>query len=334
MFVEFIKDWRRRSRLGRHFSRQLRRHGAARGRVKVLARAGEWHVADLEKARHLTVRLASSAEWDAEQRYRLPPALHVFSLTAPSVKAALVNLHDLEVGMTSAHFSFSSNAPNAILIPDADFYCFDAYQDLRGELGGQRPWRDRGNTIFWRGSTTGIGALSNANGDYGGDYGAANILPRIRMCALLKSIPGVDAKIYSCVQSDKAAEHEASLRQAGLFGDKRPMQDWLDDKYAIDIDGNGNAWSNFFTRLLMGCCVIKVASPTGYRQWYYDRLEPWKHFVPARADLSDLADTIEWCRTHESDCALIASAGRDFAHAMTLETEMQDAARRIDEKLG
>ena len=45
------------------------------------------------------------------------------------------------------------------------------------------------------------------------------------------------------------------------------------------------AGPTFFTRLLMGCCVIKVASPFGYRQWYYGDLVPWRHYVPVAADM-------------------------------------------------
>lgn len=61
-------------------------------------------------------------------------------------------------------------------------------------------------------------------------------------------------------------------------------------RFALDVDGNTNAWANLFQRLLLGCCVIKVASPFGYRQWYYDDLVPWVHYVPVRADMADLVD--------------------------------------------
>ena len=46
-------------------------------------------------------------------------------------------------------------------------------------------------------------------------------------------------------------------------------------KFQIDIDGNTNSWPGLFQKLLTGSAILKVASPYGYRQWYYDRLRPW-----------------------------------------------------------
>jgi hypothetical protein len=136
------------------------------------------------------------------------------------------------------------------------------------------------------------------------------------------------------VQSKDAECDEVRLRQVGIFGDTIARETWLDRKFALDIDGNTNAWTNFYIRLLYGCCVIKVGSPAGFRQWYYHRLEPWKHFVPARADLGDLAERIQWCRDHPTECAEIAANGRALALSMTIESETAYATGRINARLG
>jgi len=73
----------------------------------------------------------------------------------------------------------------------------------------------------------------------------------------------------------------------------------------------------------------EAAVAARFRQWYYDRLMPWRHFVPVRADMSDLVEKIAWCRGHDGECAAIAAAGRAFAHAVTVEAEIADAARRL-----
>ena len=57
-------------------------------------------------------------------------------------------------------------------------------------------------------------------------------------------------------------------------------EEWLNVRYHIAIDGNTLAWSSTFTRLLMGCCLLKPESPTGHRLWYSDRFKPWLHYVP------------------------------------------------------
>ena len=65
-------------------------------------------------------------------------------------------------------------------------------------------------------------------------------------------------------------------------------------------------------------------------QWYYDRLEPWVNFVPVRADLTDLAERLDWCRSHHAECEAIAAAGRSLAESLTLESQLQAAADKID----
>ena len=38
-----------------------------------------------------------------------------------------------------------------------------------------------------------------------------------------------------------------------------------------------------------------------------------QHWVPIRADLSDLEERIDWCRTHPAECAAIAHRGQRLA---------------------
>ena len=96
--------------------------------------------------------------------------------------------------------------------------------------------------------------------------------------------------------------------------------------FAIDIDGYTNAWSGLFVRLLMGCCVLKVESPTGHRQWYYPRMEAWRHYIPVAADLGDLQQQIDWCQSHEKECEQIANQGRELALSMHFKTVYQQAS--------
>ncbi|MEP7029452.1 MAG: glycosyl transferase family 90 [Pseudolabrys sp.] len=325
----FFKNWQARLRLTRRLSRKTPRQGWQRRRIKVVLREGSSRLVEIWKYPRVTVRLRLSAFPDGTYEDRLRVAIYAFVLTKPSVKSATISVDDVGGEITN-QITFSSNAAGALLIPDSDFFNNNAYQQFRGEIHRQRPWNERNDTIMWRGSTTGIGRIP----DDIQDYTAPDALPRLRLCALLKPLPDIDARIYQCVQAPDPVGLEAQLRAAGLFASYRQPHEWLDRKFAIDIDGNANAWSNLFTRLLMGCCVIKVSSPRHYRQWYYDRLEPWKNFVPVRADLTDLTEKIEWCRTHENECAQIAAAGQEMARAMTLDVEMQDAVRRLNERLG
>ena len=94
----------------------------------------------------------------------------------------------------------------------------------------------------------------------------------------------------------------------------------------IDIDGNSNSW-NALARFRMGCCVLRVESV--WRQWFHDRIAPWEHYVPVRADLSDLGERIQWCLDNDEAAAEIAARGRRFALATRFEDEMDAAAQSL-----
>jgi Glycosyl transferase family 90 len=264
------------------------------------------------------------------QHYRdhLPVVVHVFSRALAD--RVVAEIHDGDRWEAPGHVLFSNNQPDAILIPDPVFFNSDAYARHRAQLAGQRPWAERSDVIIWRGATTGVGLAPRACGD----LTSPAVLPRVRLCALLAGIEAVDARIYWVVQSDHPADDEAALVRAGLLGPRVDAEAWLDNKFALDIDGNTNAWSNLFTRLLFGCCVLKVASPHGYRQWYYDRLAPWETFVPVDADLGNLLERIDWCRAHPAECARIAAAGQALALSMTVRGETEFAVAQLNQSLG
>lgn len=100
-------------------------------------------------------------------------------------------------------------------------------------------------------------------------------------------------------------------------------------RHAIDIDGNASAWAGLFSKLILGNTVLKVNSAAGYRQWYYDRLIPFRNFIPVRADMSDLIEIAHWLGAHKAAAEEIAARGAALAQALTWQAVMDDAADRI-----
>jgi len=255
--------------------------------------------------------------------------VNIFARTAPDVEHGLAEISD---GAQSGRgiISFCSAVPGAILVPDCDFYSSGGYAAVRSMAAANGPmWEDRNATMVWRGGTTGKGLI--ATDDLALDD--IRLIPRTRLCLALRGMPEVDAKLSHVVQSAEPERDRTRLLAAGIVGDRLEASTWRGRKFAIDIDGNSNAWSNLFTRLLLGCCVIKVGSQRGYRQWYYDDLRPFEHFVPVAADLSDLIEKIDWCRAHDRECSAIASAGQQFALERTLDTELSNAVERLNRTL-
>jgi hypothetical protein len=228
---------------------------------------------------------------------------------------------------------FCSRHEASLLVPDRGFHASRGYESERRRAAAAPRFEDRDPGIVWRGSPTGQGhALADP---LVADNAA--LVQRVRMCLRMRDDPMTirgEADLRIVVNDTMPRQQVEAYRRAGISGPHVAQASWSGRRYAIDIDGHANAFSNFFLRLLYGCCVIKVASPLGFRQWYYDRLVPWEHFVPVVADLGDLGETLAWCRSHARECRRIAAAGQRVALAMTHASERRKAIEMLATRRG
>ena len=92
----------------------------------------------------------------------------------------------------------------------------------------------------------------------------------------------------------------------------------------VAIDGWANEWNGLFFKLLGGSAILWVASER-YRQWYHRELVPWKHYIPVRSDMSDLADRIKYVMNHSharnASLQRMAAEARRVAMRLSLRTE-------------
>ena len=124
---------------------------------------------------------------------------------------------------------------------------------------------------------------------------------------------------------------EHLLAASNLVGEAVPWQSHIGKRYNLDIDGNSSSWQGLFMKLLAGGVVLKVTSPHGFRQWYYDRLMPWVNFVPVCSDLSDIIEAVDRLRSSPKLAREIAGNGRKLALAMTIEAEIKLSAKAFVE---
>ncbi len=260
--------------------------------------------------------------WKFFGRLYSPSVLYWFSKCDPSVQFIKV---DFGEGTTpsEARFTFSSNRPDTIPLPDPHFFMKRGFHELDALAEQDKTsWFDRSDDIVWRGSATGTGQM------YFDDLFADNplIRQRIRLAYLTRG-SDVDFKF----SPNRFFQHfEFRMQQQGVTGESLPEESWVTRKYAIDIDGNVNTWSNFLVRLKLGCCVLKVDSEMRYRQWYYDHIKPWEHYVPVKADLSDFFERVEWARANPNEAFAIAQNGQEFARQMTFAKGREDAVALIE----
>jgi Glycosyl transferase family 90 len=219
--------------------------------------------------------------------------------------------------------SLCGYTPAHVLVPDAVFLESSGYRELGLEVATRWiPWRERRAQVFWRGSSTGV--PPRPDGDW-------RDIPRFKLCLKVQGSDNphlFDIAVSRIVQvSDPRTVDE--ITSAGVLQDVVPLIKFMDYRSAIDIDGNSSSWPGLFTKLMMGNTVIKVDSMHGYRQWYYDRLMPWKNFIPLSAAMSELEELAMWIEAHPDQAEAIAMNGRELAKSMAFDRVMADIAPQI-----
>lgn len=220
--------------------------------------------------------------------------------------------------------AFCSNRSDSILIPDVDFLNSCGYRQSSIDFATDPPsWEERLPIAFWRGTTTGVRTAMSWNS-----------LPRLKLCEISNQVEYqslFDVGVSSLAQTSKQEERE--IKAAGYIRNFVPLSSCNQYKFQIDIDGNTNAWSALFNKLLSGSVVLKVASPHHFCQWYYDELVPWVNYVPIKSDMSDLIEKIHWLLEHDDQAMEIGLNGKKLASRLTYDEELNKAFISINKAL-
>ena len=216
--------------------------------------------------------------------------------------------------------AFCSNFPDSLLIPDFEYLRNRAYRNhdqvVRNHAG---EWSQRKPMAVWRGITTGTFA--------GSDWRS---LPRVQLCEIASRRDDLfDVGLTRVTQFAGSDLARQELYRKKLMRPFMEAENWVKYKYQIDIDGQSNAWSGLFKKLMTGSPVLKVASPSHFRQWYYDRLVPFVNFIPVRSDMSDLIENLLWLHANDTAAQAIGRAGRELALSLDYENELAKARDAI-----
>lgn len=52
--------------------------------------------------------------------------------------------------------------------------------------------------------------------------------------------------------------------------------------------------------LLAGNSVV-LKQDSIYYEHFYNELQPWKHYIPFKSDLSDLLEKLQWAKEHDEE---------------------------------
>lgn len=168
-------------------------------------------------------------------------------------------------------------------------------------------WQNRSEVAWWRGSTTGRWLISGGHRTL--DNWAE--LPRSKLCNISKQHPDfLDASYVACAKCEPGV-WEAIVE---VLGAPDPagyptVEGQAQHKYLIDIDGEGFS-SRFALHLGMGVVYFKVE--TEYPTMLTEVALPYVHYMPVKADMSDLISQIVYAREHDTEMQRMAAAARDL----------------------
>ena len=170
-------------------------------------------------------------------------------------------------------------------------------------------WDQKKPTAVWRGASTGCGVTVETN-------------VRLRLASMgvseenLTSSPLLlDVGLTKWNLRARKLQGERYLRTIDIQSTGLTLvprltpQEQSTYKYIVHVDGHVAAF-RLSLEMGMGCCILLADSP--YRLWFSSMMEPMVHYVPVKADLSDLYDRIRWCRSNDKKCKKIAENARGF----------------------
>lgn len=165
------------------------------------------------------------------------------------------------------------------------------------------PWGDRVAVAFFRGTCTGSGTQIDTN----------QRLHLAHLSHVWQRPDLLDAALTGWNLRDKMTQHGLMTyikKQVFPFYVGRdnfvPFSEQARYKYLIYVQGHSAA-SRLTYLLRIGACILKIESSCEAPDlWYSSLLREWEHYIPVKADLSDLKEKIIWCKAHDELCRAVS----------------------------
>ena len=236
----------------------------------------------------------------------------------------IINKRDfpIETNVMPIYSFYSSNLFNNKCIPTNEDIGI-IFSETNEELKVRVPWEDKENIALFRGGLNGPGITKETN-------------QRLNLAFLDNSIESLDAKLttfnmrdrivlepknndknkklYDILKDDKIKKIITTISPQYLkeLNVNITKDNYINlekqSKYKYLIYCEGHSAANRYTALIKsGSIILKVESSCrASEMWYFHLLKPYVHYVPVKADLSDLNDQIEWCKNNDSKCKIIS----------------------------
>lgn len=184
-------------------------------------------------------------------------------------------------------FTYSGyiNDPIAILSPDRYFVETGGHKSLLNDIDSNRiDFNNKKNLLTWRGNIQNGYKTNFFNPENKNDLNQRMYFKHLYDNKLLKNVEYEDNSLT--------------------------IPEMMQYKYILDMDGWSNTWDATVWKLYSGSVLLKTDSV--FKQWYYDELKEWIHYIPVENDLSDLNQKIEWCIHNNEQCIEITNNAKQF----------------------
>jgi hypothetical protein len=96
-----------------------------------------------------------------------------------------------------------------------------------------------------------------------------------------------------------------------LFASNYMSMPDLVKKYSILIDIEGAGYSGRLKHLLWSHRPLLLIDRP-HKEFFFENLKPWEHYIPVERDLSDLVEKAKWCVDHYDEALKIAENAYNF----------------------
>ena len=133
---------------------------------------------------------------------------------------------------------------------------------------------------------------------------------RQRLMDVAAGDPRIHAVAIQWVKEDRPEHRPSETAMSTRDANHLSLPDHCRHAYLLDVEGVG--YSARLKFLLFSRRPVFLQDRP-WREFYFDRMEPFRHYIPVRRDLSDLSERLDWAQAHPEECAAIADQALEFA---------------------
>lgn len=160
-------------------------------------------------------------------------------------------------------------------------------------------WNKKLDKGVWRGANTGV----RSDGDWKGS-------PRAQLVMICNKFPDLCDAGFTQFVNGKMDQIQDMKNSLGIV-DTLSKREQDKFKYAIVPDGNSAPSSRMKSHIESSSLIMKQNSI--FKEFFYDSLQPFVHYLPLRSDFQDLAEKIEWAKNNDVLAHSMMLRARNFA---------------------